>query len=330
MRECNIAEYDPVYRSPWYPWMHIAGMVLPFLVIWQMGWPAILFIVGFIAAGTLWYFYYARFRADRNGAIYHIFERLGRLRYQGLDRELRGILKEKGLRDEDPFEDMITQCQPVDLEEEVEFDRVTAVAAEKLSPRLVRSIGEINDRFIQKTGAGGTPVADGVMLRHFRMPDIALPELVLVRAFEGVRVNYQNSATGTLDSDDIYAFFFLVSPVENTALHLRILARIAERADDVNFGQVWLAAADEHALRDIFLRKDRYLIVPDLPQSPASGLIGMPISEMAIPGGGRIVWIRHFDEVVIPSGDTVIKSGDLLTVIGDSGDLNAFRRMYHA
>lgn len=330
MRESRIAEYDPGYRSPWYPWMHIAGMVLPFLVIWQMGWPAILFIVAFIAAGTLWYFYYARFRADRNGAIYHIFERLGRSRYQGLDRELRGILKEKGLRDEDPFEDMITRCQPVDLEEEVNFDRVVAVAAEKLSPRVGLSIGEINDRFMQETGAGGTPVADGVMLRHFRMPDIALPELVLVRAFEGVRVNYQHPVTGTLDSDDIYAFFFLVSPAENTALHLRMLARIAERADDVNFGQVWIAAVDEHALRDIFLRSDRYLTVPVLPQSPASGLIGMPISEMEIPGGCRIVWIRQFDEVIVPTGDTVIKSGDLLTVIGDPGDLNAFRRMYHA
>ncbi len=41
------------------------------------------------------------------------------------------------------------------------------------------------------------------------------------------------------------------------------------------------------------------------------------------------MWIRHFDEVIVPSGDTVIKSGDLLTVIGDPVDLIAFRRMYH-
>ena len=135
--------------------------------------------------------------------------------------------------------------------------------------------------------------------------------------------------TGTLGSDEIYAFFFLVSPAEHTSLHLRMLARIAERADDVNFGLVWLAAVDEHALRDIFLRSDRYLTVPVLPQSPASGLIGTSVSEMAIPGGCRIVWIRHFDEVIVPEGDTVIRSGDLLTVIGDPGDLNAFRRMYH-
>jgi len=330
MRESRIVEYDPGYRSPWYPWMHIAGMVLPFFVVWQMGWPAILFIVGFIVAGTLWYFYYARFRADRNGAIYHIFERLGRLRHKGLDSEMRDILKEKGLRDEDPFEDMITRCQAVDLEHEIEFGRVANEAAERLSARIGLSVNDISDRFMQGTRAGGTPVARSVMLRHFRIPDLALPELVLVRAFEGVRVNYQNPVTGTQDSDEIHAFFFLVSPLENPALHLRMLARIAERADDENFGQVWIAAVDEHALRDIFLRHDRYLTVPVLPQSPASVLIGKRISEIDIPEGCRIVWIRYFDEVIIPRGDTVIQSGTLLTVIGEPNDVNAVRRLYHA
>ena len=117
--------------------------------------------------------------------------------------------------------------------------------------------------------------------------------------------------------------------MENPALHLRMLARIANRADDENFGQVWIAAIDEHSLRDIFLRHDWYLTVPVLPQSPASALIGKRVSEIDIPEGCRIVWIRHFDEV-IPRGDTVIQSGTLLTVIGEPEDVNAFRRMYHA
>ena len=79
-----------------------------------------------------------------------------------------------------------------------------------------------------------------------------------------------------------------------------------------------------------FLRHDRYLTVPVLPQSPANVLIGKRISEIDIPIGCRIVWIRHFDEVIIPTGDTVIQSGTLLTVIGEPEDVNAFRRMYHA
>ncbi|MCY4543973.1 MAG: amino acid permease [Gemmatimonadetes bacterium] len=330
MRESRIPGYDPGYRSPCYPWIHLAGMVLPLLIIWQMGWLSILFTTGLVATGSLWYFYYARFRADRNGAIYHIFERLGRLRHEGLDSEMRDILKEKGLRDEDPFEDMITRCQAVDLEEEVGFERVTDEAAERLSTRIGLSVSDISERFRKGTRAGGTPVAKGVMLRHFRIPDLALPELVLVRTFEGVPVNYENPVTGSQDSDEIHAFFFLVSPAENSALHLRMLARIANRADDENFGQVWIAAVDEHSLRDIFLRHDRYLTVPVLPQSPASVLIGKRISEIDIPEGCRIVWIRHFDEVIIPRGDTVIQSGTLLTVIGEPNDVNAFRRKYHA
>ena len=212
MRESRIPGYDPGYRSPCYPWIHLAGIVLPLLIIWQMGRLSILFSTGLVAAGSLWYFYYARSRAARNGAIYHIFERLGRQRHEGLDTEMRDILKEKGLRDEDPFEDMITRCQAVDLEKEIEFERVATEASERFSTRIGLSVSEISERFLIGSRAGGTPVAKGVMLRHFRIPGLALPELVLVRAFEGVRVNYRNPVTGTQDSDDIHAFFLSGQP----------------------------------------------------------------------------------------------------------------------
>ena len=43
-------------------------------------------------------------RVVREGAIYHLFARLGERRFEGLDAELRTILKDKGLSDETPFE----------------------------------------------------------------------------------------------------------------------------------------------------------------------------------------------------------------------------------
>ena len=329
MRESRIAEYDPGYRSPWYPWMHIAGMVLPFTVIWQMGWPAILFIVGFIAAGTLWYIYYARFRADRNGAIYHIFERLGRSRYQGLDHELRGILKEKGLRDEDPFEEVIARSQVIDLEEETGFDRLVRMSAERLAPRLDMPAEEIVEELLKGSRMGATPVAGNVALPHFRVPGLAQPELMLIRGFGGIHVSYRDPVTDSPEEIVVHAVFVLVSPAENPAIHLRILARIAERADRDNFNLIWEAAVDAHALRDIFLRHDRYLTVPVLHDTPAAVMIGRKLSEMDFPDGCRILWIRHFDEVVVPQGDTVIQPGDLLTVIGEPDGLAAFRQTYH-
>ena len=98
MRESRIDSYDPGYRSPFYPWVQIFGMFAPFLLMAQMGWLPILFTLGLLAAGTGWFFHYVRPRVHRVGAIYHIFERLGRYRYAELDTELRGILIEKGLR----------------------------------------------------------------------------------------------------------------------------------------------------------------------------------------------------------------------------------------
>ncbi len=330
MRESRIIEYDPGYRSPWYPWMQIAGMVLPFFVIWQMGWPAILFIAGFMVAGTLWYFYYARFRADRNGAIYHIFERLGRLRHQGLDQELRGILKEKGLRDEDQFEDVIARSQVIELEEETGFDRLVHMAAERLAPRLGMPVERIVDEVLKGSRMGATPVAGGVALPHFRVPGLPNPELVLVRGMQGVHVSYRDPVTERQEEIVVHAVFFLVSPAEHPAVHLRILARIAERADDDNFDLIWDAAVDEHALRDIFLRNDRYVTLPVLHDTPAGVMIGKRVLELGLPEGCRILWIRQFDEVVIPRGDTVIQPGDLLTVIGDPGELAELRKIYES
>jgi len=107
MRESRINSYDPGCHSPLYPWMQIFGILASLFLLVGMGLLTMLFSGGLIVVGTLWYWYYARDKVVRNGAIYHVFERLGKRRFEGLDYELRGILKEKGLRKEDPFEEIV-------------------------------------------------------------------------------------------------------------------------------------------------------------------------------------------------------------------------------
>ena len=92
----------------------IVGIVVPFPLIVQMGWLATLLSIAFIAFGILWYSVYGRDHVRREGAIYHVFERLGQQRNQGLERELRQILKEKGVRDADPFERLIASSDVLD------------------------------------------------------------------------------------------------------------------------------------------------------------------------------------------------------------------------
>jgi amino acid transporter len=52
IRESKIESYDPGYKSPLYPWMQILGMVLPFVLIFEMGIMPLLFSFGLIAVGV--------------------------------------------------------------------------------------------------------------------------------------------------------------------------------------------------------------------------------------------------------------------------------------
>lgn len=77
MRESRILSYDPGFRSPWYPWMQIAGILFSILLIAYMGWLAVAFTVGMVVLCLIWYYRYARAHVVRDGAIYHWFNRLG-------------------------------------------------------------------------------------------------------------------------------------------------------------------------------------------------------------------------------------------------------------
>ena len=136
MRESRIQSYDPGYKSPLYPWMQIAGIILPLYLIFEMGMISILFSLGLIVVSSFWFYYYGRLRTARTGAVYHVFERLGHQRHHDLDTELRGILREKGLRKEDPFADIVSKSLVFDLDSEASFEGVVTVVASKLQSSI--------------------------------------------------------------------------------------------------------------------------------------------------------------------------------------------------
>ncbi|MEM7397160.1 MAG: APC family permease, partial [Verrucomicrobiota bacterium] len=87
MRESKIDSYDPGFRVPLYPWLPIVGFLAPLLLISQMGFLPIAFSFLLVLVGVLYYLKKVRGRVHRVGAIFHIFERLGQRRFEGLDSE---------------------------------------------------------------------------------------------------------------------------------------------------------------------------------------------------------------------------------------------------
>ena len=329
MRESQIEAYDPGYRSPFYPWMQIFGVFSPLWLIAEMGALPILFSLGLVTLGTVWYFAYAQNRVVRSGAIYHLFARLGEQRFEGLDRELRGIMKEKGVREEDPFDEVVARAQVMEFTKEHQFGEITRQVAIEFERNLGVDAKELEQGFLKGSRIGATPISRGAALPHIRLPDLKLAEMVIVRVNELCFVEAPDFSGKILLQGPIHAFFYLISPNENPGQHLRILAQIAGRIDDENFLKDWLDASDEQELKEILLRDERFLSLRIRNNTPSSVFIGRSLKEIRMPEDCLVAVIRRRGETIVPRGLTVLLEGDRLTIIGDAQGIKQLNNKYN-
>lgn len=331
MRESRIASYVPGYRSPFYPWMQIAGVLVPIVLIAQLGSLAIGLSLAMGAAGVAWYVYYVRGNdaVERTGAIYHLFARLGQYRYEGLDSELRTILKEKGLRDETPFEHLVTRATVLDLEDERPFERVVREAAGRLAERSGLSEARLVEGFLEGSRTGSTPVAHGVALPHLRLAEVDRPELVIVRSQPGLDLSIDTTGDERPDTPRrVHAAFFLLSPETPPGRHLRTLANLASRIDEAPFLDEWRGAETEQDLKEVLLRNDRFLAITLEGEGPTAALVGRPLREVRMPEGVLVALVHRDGQIAVPGGSTVLRAGDRLTVLGEAQGIRQLADAY--
>jgi amino acid transporter/mannitol/fructose-specific phosphotransferase system IIA component (Ntr-type) len=330
MRESGLAAYDSGYHSPLYPWMQLFGIFSAGMLIYAMGWLPSMFSAGLIVVGTLWYFIYAHDRVVRNGAIYHMFERWGQKRYSGLDSELRGILKEKGLREEDPFDEVVARSLVIDLAGPAEFEEVTRRASEWLSGHVPHTADEIEKQLLDRTHMGSTPVTHGVGLPHLKIDGIEHGEMVLVRANQGIHIQFTDPLTGHEAEERLTAIFYLFSPENNPSQHLRILAQIARRADDDSFLRKWQEASNELELKEALLHNEAFLSLVLRMNKPTAELIGHALRDVEFADGCLVALLRRGGSMLIPRGDTVLQEDDRLTILGAKDGLAALEERFRA
>ncbi len=328
MRESKIESYDPGFKSPWYPYMQICGMVAPIVLIVLMGWLPSVFAVGLIAIGAMWYRRVAHGRVDRSGALFHVFERLGRRRHDGLDTELREILKEKGLRDEDPFDDVVARSSVIDFKEHCTFQDVIRRAAQSFADHLDVEADEVVEEVMGGVRAGLTPVARQIALPHLRSSKVERPELVLARGRQGISIKHVPVGTTEEITETIFAVIFLLSPRESPTQHLRILAQIARHVEDEDFPEDWAAAVDEQELKEVLMRDEHTFSLFVHRGAKTEKLIGKSVSEIELPDGSLVAMMQRDGEFRVPRGGTVFAEGDRLTIIGEPDAIEEVHRLY--
>lgn len=332
MRESKIKEYDPGFNAPWYPWLQIVGMILSFVLIFEMGLLSILFTLAVSVFSVGWYYYYAAGNIDREGAIFHIHARLGKRKDHGLEREMRGILREKGLRDEDPYEKVMSRAIVIDeTSPNVSYKTIMRKASDRLAERFEEDGETLFKLFSEAQSSGTIPIGRGTALNHIRVEQERPAEIVLVRIPESINISSEGYEALNKEKqpevEKLRAIIFLVSSTKTSGQHLRILAHLAEMVDSSHFLDRWKNAKNEGELREIMLRDERFINITVNQDNETRRIIGKKLKELDLPGESLVAILKRNGDLTIPHGNTVIKDGDQLSVIGNKEDITEIKEM---
>jgi basic amino acid/polyamine antiporter, APA family len=330
MRESRIEGYDPGFRVPLYPWAPLAGILISGWLIMEMGWLSSLASAGVVGFGIVWYYRYARPKINRSGAVHHVFERLGRYCHPGLQTEFREILKEKGLREDDPFDDIVERAYVIDVTNGKEFEEIVNRASELLARRIPLEPENIAGRLIDTGRYGGAPISQGMALLHFRSAAVKRSEMAIARSRGGVCVFLppDDPSQPQVNSCNVFGIIILVSPEKNAAQHLRILAELAAQAENPSFIDALQRIENPRKLKEIIMRDSRFLELFLSAEDATRPLVGRQIREIDTPSGAFLAMLRRRGESFEPVGETELKDGDHVTFIGEPAAIEHLYRRY--
>jgi APA family basic amino acid/polyamine antiporter len=251
MRQSKILNYKPVFVSPLYPWLPIAGIICYGFLLFEMGVISILITGAFILLSYLWYKIYTRGQIMRKSALIHIVEGATAKEIAGdsLGGELREILKERDNIVEDRFDKLVKQCEILDLSRELSFEQLFSSISKALAKRMNVDEKKLFDSFIKRERESTTEIRPGLAIPHIIIEGERRFELAVVRCRGGVEF--------TEELPPVYAAFVLVGTRDERNFHLRALSAIAQIVQDENFDKNWLNAKGIEELRDILLLSKR-------------------------------------------------------------------------
>lgn len=314
MREAQIDTYKPGFKVPLYPWVPIAGMLISFWLILEMGILAIGFTGMVIIGCLLWFQFYAKGDLGRRGAIFHVHERLGRQRCTGLEDELMAIIKDRTETANSTYESVVARAAIHDLEAgkfclNDLIGKMMEMGSEKfnLPAAETAAIWAHEAPLFQRLGLG-------LAITHRSCPKIQQPALFIFR----FKPSAINAVAGQLNH---HTLMFLLVPPQPVGLDLRIVGHLAENVQRREFLKRWLIAKDEHQINEILAREDHYVRVPLNTLPTLNEQVGKRLDQIQLPETCSIALIERQDEVIMAQPSDRLHADDTLRLIGEPVDL---------
>ncbi len=251
MRESKMLSYKPTFKSPLYPYIHIAGTIIYIYLIFQMGLEYMLMTIGFFAVTILLYLVFSKSRNQKDSAIIRIVERLTskEIKTPTLNNELRDILLERDEIIEDRFDAIIKNAEIIDIEKEIDINQLFSIVADKLGTKYKIKQDIIINLLHERERDSTTAIYPGLAIPHIVIPGKNTFDIVLLRSKHGISF-----------ADDlplVNIIFALAGSRDERTFHLQALMAIAQIVQNQDFEHNWMKTRNAEDLRNLILLAQR-------------------------------------------------------------------------
>ena len=318
MRESKIPTYKPGYKAPLYPWLQIMGILISFWLIIEMGILAIAF-TGMVTIGcVLWYHFYASGKLDRRGAIFHIHQRLGQQRYEGLERELMTIIHDRTQAENLSYEAVIARSVMMDFRYGIyDHAHIQEIIKQQGAERYELDASIIEET-LSEEALNLHAISEHVHINYSTHAGVTEPELFVMRFGPQAKLDITSAK-------DAHTLMFLIVPPKPVGLDLRLAGHLAEVVQSEHFESRWLASKTERDMNEVLMRDDHFLHGPVSDYPNLLSQAGRKISNIDLPASCLIALIERDGAILVATPETELLASDEVAIIGEPIDLQNLR-----
>ena len=325
-RKSKIESYDPGYISPLFPYMQVVGIIISFILIIYLGWMPVLFTSGVIVVGLLWFQFHSRGKVKREGAIFHWFALLGKYQYDELENELMTILKEKGLRQGDPFDETVINSKISILKAPAGLDRVLDKISDYLGTELQENKETIKQKFLQAIPDDSVIALQGVLVFHAKFKNALHPSMQIIvskTAIEGPLPlkEWESKAP-------IHICAFLINSDENPKQQLRMLTRLVDIFEREDIANEMLSLHSHREIKEYLLQNEHFISVKLLSGTAQAAMVGLQLKEVQLPKDVLVALIERDNKTFAHNGSTILQEDDILTILDGAMSISKLFRGY--
>lgn len=325
-RNSKIESYDPGYTSPFYPYMQIAGIIISFILIIYLGWMPVLFTSGIIILGVLWYHFHARSKVKREGAIFHWFALLGKYQYDELENEFMSILKEKGLRQGDPFDETVINSKISIVNTPVYLEKIIDKISDTFETILKEKKEVVRQKFLRNPSDESVISLPGVLVFHAKYKDVIQPSMQIVVSKKPFVVT--STIIDRVISKPTYICYFLINPEDKPKQQLRMLSRLIDIVEQEQFVETIIKMDSHREIKEYMLQNERFITIKLLNNTSQGLMIGRMLKDVQLPKDVLVALIERNNKTFAPNGTTLLQENDILTIMGETKSITKLFNEY--